>query len=128
MGSLKLISNFTIFTILFASLIVFSVHIDSGFAEDESEIQKLEQEREQAKKEKEKLEEEQKKVTEQEKEDRKQLEKRIKESLKIDFDGFQSGRFADWILVGTVILISGVVGSTGYKIMRPKKRKIVSEN
>ena len=129
MGNLKSISDFTIFIILFASLILFSFPTDRVFAEDESEKHRLEKEREQAKKERERLEEEQKKTSENAKEDRKQLEERIKKSLKIEFDDdLQSGNFADWVLVGTVILIVGVVGSTGYKIINPKKRKIIPKN
>jgi len=127
MSNLKSISNFTIFTILFASLILFSVPADVVFADDESEKHRLEKEREQAKKERERLEEEQKKVAEQAKEDRKQLEEKIKKSLKIEFDDdLGSGNIADWVLVGTVVLILGVVGNTGYKILKPKKRKIAS--
>lgn len=129
MGYPKSIFDFTIFTILFASLILFTFPADNVFAEDESEKHKLEKEREQAKKDREKLEEEQKKTAEKAKEDRKQLEERIKKSLKIEFDDdLKSGNFADWVLIGTVILILGVVGSTGYKIIKPKKRKIPSKN
>ena len=84
----------------------------------------MEIEREQAKKEKERLEEDQKKVAEQAKEDRKQLEERIIKSLKLDEKILQSGNIADWILVGTIVLIVGVIASTGYKILKPKKRKI----
>lgn len=129
MSNSKSIFNFTIFTILFSSLILCSFPADIVFAEDESEKHRLEKEREQAKKEKERLEEEQKKADEQAKEDRKQLEERIKKFLKIDFDDdLKSGNFADWVLVGTVLLIAGVVGSTGFKIIRPKKRKIAAKN
>ncbi len=62
MSNLKSISNFTIFTILFASLILFTIPEDIVFAEDESEKHRLEKEMEQAKKEREGVEEEQKKV------------------------------------------------------------------
>ena len=128
MSNLKSISNFIIFTILFASLILFTIPEDIVFAEDEFEKHKLEKEIEQAKKERERIEEEQKKVAEQAKEDRKQLEERIKEFLKIEFedDDLGSGNIADWVLIGTVVLIVGVIGNTGYKILKPKKRKIVS--
>ena len=128
MSNLKSISNFIIFTILFASLILFTVPEDIVFAEDESEKHRLEKEMEQAEKERERIEEEQKKVAEQAKEDRKQLEERIKEFLKIEFedDDLGSGNIADWVLIGTVVLIVGVIGNTGYKILKPKNRKIVS--
>ena len=124
MDNLKSISNIPIFTILFTGLILLSIPMEFGFADDDSEKYKLEKEREQAKKEKEKLEEEQKKVAEQAKEDRKQLEKKIKKSLKLEFDDdiLKSGNIADWVLVGTISLIVGVIGSTGYKIIKPKKR------
>ena len=127
MGILKSISNFSIFTILIASLILTESPAEITFADDESEKKQLEKEREQAKKENERLEEEQKKVAEKAKEDRKQLEEKIKKSLKLEFDKeiLQSGNIADWVLVGTIFLIVGVVGSTGYKIMKPKKRKIM---
>jgi hypothetical protein len=129
MSNPKSISNFTIFTILFTSLILFSFPADSVFAEDESEKERLEKEREQVKKDREKLEEEQKRTAEKAKEDREQLEERIKKSLKIEFDDdLKSGNFADWVLIGTIILILGVVGSTGYKIIKPKKRKIAPKN
>ena len=127
MGILKSILNFSIFTILIASLILTASPAEITFADDESEKKQLEKEREQAKKENERLEEEQKKVAEKAKEDRTQLEEKIKKSLKLEFDKeiLQSGNIADWILVGTIVLIFGVVGSTGYKIMKPKKRKIM---
>ena len=130
MDNLKSVSNLTIFTILFASLIFSVIPVEIALGDDESEKKRLEKEREQAKKENEKLEEEQKKVTEQAKEDRKQLEEKIKKSLKLEFDNeiLQSGNIADWVLVGTIILIVGVIGSTGYKIIKPKKRKIAQQN
>lgn len=129
MSNPKLIFNFSIFTILFAGLILFSFPVDIVFAEDELEKDRLEKEREQAKKDNERLEEEQKKAVEQAKEDGKQLEERINKFLKIDFDdGLKSGNFADWVLFGTVLLIAGVAGSTVFKIIRPKKRKIAPKN
>lgn len=126
MDDLKSVSNLTIFTILFACLIFSAFPAEVTFAEDESEKDRLEKEREQTKKENERLEEEQKKASEQAREDRKQLEERIKESLKLEFDHdiLQSGNIVDWVLVGTIFLIVGVIGITGYKIMKPKKRKI----
>ena len=127
MGILKSILNFSIFTILIASLILTASPAEITFADDESEKKQLEKEREQAKKENERLEEEQKKVAEKAKEDRTQLEEKIKKSLKLEFDKeiLQSGNIADWILVGTIVLIFGVVGTTGYKIMKRKKREIM---
>jgi len=126
MDNLKTVSNLTIFSILFSSLIFSSIPTDFAFADDDSKEHELEKEREQAKKEKERLKEEQKKVSEQDREDRKKLEERIKESLKFEFDNdiIKSGNIGDWVLVGTVILILGVIGNTGYKIIKPKKRKI----
>ena len=128
MNNQKSISNFIIFTILFASLILFTFPADRVFAEDESEKHKLEKQRELEKRERERFEEKQKKASEKAKEDREKLEERIKNSLRIDFDDLRSGNLADWVLVGTVILISGVIGSTGYKIIKPRKRKIVPKN
>ena len=126
MDNLKSVSSVTIFTILFASLIFSTFPAEIIFAEDESEKDRLEKEREQTKKENERLEEEQKKASEQAREDRRQLEEKIKESLKLEFDDdiLQSGNIADWVLIGTIALIVGVIGSTGYKIMKPKKQKI----
>jgi len=126
MGHLKPVSNIVVFTILFTSLIFHVIPTEIAFADDKSEKDKLEKEREQAKKEKERLEEEQKKADERAREDSKHFEERLKESLKLDFgDGvLPSGNIGDWVLAGTIILIVGVVGSTGYKIMKPKKQKI----
>jgi len=127
MGDLKSISNFSIFTILIAGSIFTIIPAEIAFADDELEKKKLEKESEQAKKENERLKEQEKKTTEQEKEDRKQLEERIKELMKLDFDKkfLQSANIGDWVLFGTIILIVGVVGTTSYKIIKPKKRKIV---
>lgn len=125
MDNLKTVSNLTMFTILFTSLIFSSIPTDFAFADDDSEEHELEKEREQEEKEAEQLKEEQKKASEQNREDRKKLEERIKESLKLEFDDdiIKSGNIGDWVLVGTVILILGVIGNTGYKIIKPKKRK-----
>ena len=123
MDNLRSVSNLSIFAILFTSLIYSSIPADFAFADDDSEEHEMEKEREQTKKEQERLKEKQKKVSEQNKEDSKKLEERIKDSLKFDNDIIKSGNVGDWVLVGTVILIMGVIGNTGYKIIKPKKRK-----
>lgn len=123
MDNLKTDCNLAIFTILFTSLIFSSIPTDFAFADDDSEEHEMEKEREQEKKEQERSKEEQKKVSEQDREDRKKIEERIKESLKFDDDIIKSGNIGDWVLVGTVVLILGVIGNTGYKIIKPKKRK-----
>ena len=120
MNNLRSVSNLSIFAILFISLIFSSISADFAFADDDSEEHEMEKEREQTKKEQERLKE---KVSEQNKEDSKKLEERIKDSLKFDNDIIKSGNIGDLVLVGTVILIMGVIGNTGYKIIKPKKRK-----
>jgi len=117
--------GFPIVVMFLFGLIISPMSVDYVFAEDDLEKKRLEEQRELEKKERERFEEERKKTEKQSKEERKKFEEDIRESLKIEFDDLGSGSFADWVLVGTVILIIGVIGSTGFKILRPKKRKIV---
>lgn len=107
-------------------LIISPMSFDYVFAEDDLEKKRLEKQREFEKKERERIEEERKKIEEQTKEEKKKFEEELRESLKIEFDDLGSGSFADWVLVGTIILTIGVVGSTGFRILRPIKRKIVT--
>jgi lipid II:glycine glycyltransferase (peptidoglycan interpeptide bridge formation enzyme) len=123
-----LIFSIPIFLILIPGLFFFPI-TNSAFAEDESEKKRLEEQREQEKKARERLEEQLKKAEEKDKEQQKKFNESLRESLKIEFedDDLGSGNLADWVLMGTLVLIVGVFASTGYKILKPKKKTIVSK-
>jgi len=121
-------SNTFLFLIMMCGLF-FTPLANSVFADDESEKKRLEEQREQEKKARERIEEEQKKAEEKAKEQQKKFNENLRESLKIDFDDddLGSGNLADWVLAGTLIVIVGVMGGTGYKILKPKKKTMVSK-